>query len=176
MSFELLFKKISPRLRKIARIYKSYVISIDENDLYQEMCVHLWKNFEEEIPEGINEAYIVKGCEFQILNYLRKQKDKVYILSMETPVNEEGLRVEDLLADEKEGLDVEIDRNMVLEKLAEACTKEKEKEVFSLLLDGYTVREIGIRLGISHVMVIKHKNRIIEKMKKSGYQKGWIFT
>jgi DNA-directed RNA polymerase specialized sigma subunit len=33
-------------------------------------------------------------------------------------------------------------------------------------LEGYTVREAGEKLGISHVMVVKLKNRLINKVTK----------
>ena len=31
------------------------------------------------------------------------------------------------------------------------------------LLEGYTAREIGAKLGISHVMVLKSKNKLVNK-------------
>jgi RNA polymerase sigma factor (sigma-70 family) len=40
---------------------------------------------------------------------------------------------------------------------------EREKVVFRLYLDGLTTRDIGTRLGISHVMVVKIKKKIKEK-------------
>ena len=40
---------------------------------------------------------------------------------------------------------------------------EREKEVVFLSIDGLTVREIGVKLNISHVMVIKIKNNIKRK-------------
>jgi DNA-binding CsgD family transcriptional regulator len=43
---------------------------------------------------------------------------------------------------------------------------KREKDVFGLLLEGYTVREAGEKLGISHVMVVKLKNRLINKVTK----------
>jgi len=41
---------------------------------------------------------------------------------------------------------------------------KREKDVFGLLLEGYTVREAGGKLGISHVMVVKLKNKIIKSV------------
>lgn len=40
---------------------------------------------------------------------------------------------------------------------------DREKTVLTLLLDDLTVRKIGDRLGISHVMVVKLKCRIYEE-------------
>ena len=39
----------------------------------------------------------------------------------------------------------------------------REKEVFILALEGLTVREIGDRLGVSHVRVVKLRANIKEK-------------
>jgi RNA polymerase sigma factor (sigma-70 family) len=40
---------------------------------------------------------------------------------------------------------------------------EREQEVLRLLMEGLTVREIGDRLGISHVMVVKLWRRMRDK-------------
>ena len=40
---------------------------------------------------------------------------------------------------------------------------EKEKNVFSLLLEGYTVREVGYKLRVSHVRIVKLKQGIVKK-------------
>ena len=90
MDFETLFKKTSPRLKRIARSYNGRSFFIDEWDLYQEMFIHLWNNFKDGAPAGMNEAYIVKGCEFHILNYIRKEREKATIVSLEEPLNEDG--------------------------------------------------------------------------------------
>ena len=150
----------------MARNHNGHGSSIDEDDLYQEMCIHLWKNYKYGQPVGINEAYIVKGCEFHILNYLRKEREKVRIVSLEEPINEEGGTLKDILSDGKEPLDKFIDKDLTIEDIKNNGFTAREKEVFSLLLKGFTVREAGKELGISHVMVVKVKNRIIKKWQK----------
>jgi len=126
----------------------------------------LWKNYKDGQPAGINEAYIVRGCEFHILNILRKEREKARIASLEEPLDEDGGTLKDILPDTKEPLDKFIDRNLTIEDIKNnGCTK-REKEIFSLLLNGLTVREAGKELGISHVMVVKVKNRIIKKWQK----------
>ena len=163
MDFDTLFEKISPRLKRIARNHNNHGSFIDEDDLYQEMCIHLWIKFKDGVPDGINEAYIVRGCEFHILNYLRKEREKVTILSLEEPVNEDGGTLGDILPDTKELPDRYIDRRLTIEEIRGNGFTPREKEVFSLLLNGLTVREAGKELGISHVMVVKLKKRIIKK-------------
>jgi len=166
MDFETLLKKISPRLKSIAISHNGHGFFIDKEDLYQEMCIYLWDNFKDGVPLGINEVYIVKGCKFHILNYLRKQKEKAWIVSLEKPLNEDGYRLKDILPDKKEPLDRCIDRKTIINDIKNNGFSKREKETLPLLLEGYTVREIGEKLGISHVMVVKLKQRIIKKCQK----------
>lgn len=171
MGFDTLFERLSPRLRRIAKSRNGHGRFIDEEDLYQEMCIHLWNNFKDGVPDGINDAYIVRGCEFHILNYLRKEREKATILSLEEPINGDGDSLKDLLASSEESLDRQVERDITIEHIANGGFSRREKEVFFLLLKGYTVREAGEELGISHVMVIKFKKRIIEKCQKKGLPK-----
>ena len=164
MCFETLFRKISPRLRVMAKGYKNRLGFINEDDFYQEMCIHLWDNFKEGVPEGINEAYIVKGCRFFILNYFRKNQNKASIISFEIPIDDKGHTLGELFPDTKESLKNSLNRKFDIEDNKRILNK-RENKVFSLLIDGYTVREIGERIGVSHVMVIKIKKKIVEKLR-----------
>lgn len=163
MSFETLYKKVSPRLKKIAHYYNGRGRFIDGDDLYQEMCAHLWNNYGSGIPEDVNESYIVKGCEFHLRNYLRKEREGVTLLSLERPIDEDGNALRDLLPDTKETPDVMANRHLTIETIRNNGFSDKEKEVFLLLLEGYTLREIGGRMKISHVMVSKHKKKILKR-------------
>lgn len=166
MKFEILYERINPRLRKIASFYGRRGYSFDKDDLYQEMASHLWNNFKEGVPEGMNDSYVIKGCEFHILNYMRKEKDKVYKISMEEPLNERGDTLRETLAGGSESLDKTVDRKMLVDHIMNNGFSKREKDVFGLLLEGYTVRETGEKLGISHVMVVKLKNKLINKVTK----------
>lgn len=172
MDFETLYKRISPRLKRIAQSRNGHGFFIGKEDLYQEMCIYLWNNFKDGVPAGINDAYIIRGCEFHILNYLRKEKEKAIIFSLEEPVNDNGDTLKDILPNRNEPLDKHADKKMVFDYIKNNGFSKQEKEVFSLLSAGYTTREIGKKLGISHVMVVKCKKRIINKWqrKNNGYQ------
>lgn len=166
MDFLLLYNRIAPRLRRIARSRNGHGFFIDEDDLYQEMCVHLWNKFRDGVPSGINDSYIIKGCEFHILNYMRTKREKAQIMSLEEPVNENGYMLKDVLPAVSESMDKYIDRKMTIDSIMNNGFTKREKDVFSLLLKGYTVREAGERLGISHVMVVKLKKRLIDKWQR----------
>jgi len=162
MDFQTLSKKVSPKLKRIARRHKSYVSFVDEEDLYQEMLIHLWNNFKDGVPADINEAYIIRGCEFHILNYLRKKKGNIKILSLETPINDNGGTLRDILPSNNEKDSFDGDKKLIVEEIKRGLSK-REKDVFSLLLEGYTVREVGCKLEVSHVRVVKLKQGIIKK-------------
>ena len=55
---------------------------------------------------------------------------------------------------------------MLIEEILNDGLTRREKEVFCLALEGLTTREIGSRLGISHVRVVKLKGKIRDKCKK----------
>ena len=163
MNFNTLFTRISPRLKRIARNRNSCGFFIDQDDLYQEMCVYLWDNFKDGVPAGINNTYIIRGCEFYISNYLRKKREKVVILSLNKPIDKNGGSLENILAETNVALDKSVVNEITIDQIKKNGLTKREKEVFALLLKGYTAREAGKELGISHVMVIKFKQRIIKK-------------
>ncbi len=164
MEFEELYKRIGPRLKRIADFYGRRGYCFDRDDLYQEMAGHLWNKFKGGVPAGINDSYIIKGCEFHILNYMRKEREKIRRVSMEEPLNESGDTLRETLPGNLMPLDVSVDRKMLVDYIMNNGFSKREKDVFGLLLEGYTVREAGEKLGISHVMVVKLKNRLIDKV------------
>jgi len=164
IEFEELYQRVGPRLKRIACFYGRRGYSFDRDDLYQEMTSYLWDKFKLGVPEGLNDTYIIKGCEFHVLNYMRKEKEKVYKVSLEAPINENGDTLKENIADGQESIDKKVDKKMLVDYIMNNGFSKREKEVFGLLLGGYTVREAGERLGISHVMVVKLKNRLIDKV------------
>ena len=164
MGFGELYDRVSPRLKRIAGFYNGRGYTFDKDDLFQEMAGHLWNNFKDGAPEGLNDTYIIKGCEFHILNYMRKEREKVYKISMEEPLNESGNTLRETLSDGAESIDKTVDKKMLVDHIMNNGFSQREKEVFGLLLEGYTVREAGKKIGISHVMVVKLKNRLIKQV------------
>jgi len=164
VNFEELYKKITPILKRIARRHRTQCLFTDDNDLYQEMCVYLWNNYKNGMPENVNESYIIKGCEFHILNYLRKNRDNVTLISMEKPLGDSRDTIEDIIADTAMPVDELVDKKIIKDEIRNNGFSEKEKEAFFLLAEGMTAREAGKRMHISHVMVLKYKNRLISKL------------
>ena len=170
MDFRILLQKITPALRYIARKHLLYGF-YDEEDLYQEMCLFLWQNYANGLPMGINEAYVIKACEFHIRNFLRKGRPKTTILSLEDLISPKGLTLAEILEDEKTNIESDIDYRLTVDEIKSLGLNKKERNVISYLLKGHTVRETAKEMGCSHVMVIKHKKNIIKKWRQKGYQK-----
>ncbi len=168
MDFKILLEKITPALKAIAR--KNVLCGFyGADDLYQQMCLYLWQRFKEGMPIGINEAYVIKACEFYILNYLRKGRRAPACYSLDAPISDNQMKLQDVLSDKKKAVD-STDINISMNDIKNKNLTQKEKKVLALLLEGHTVREAASKLGISHVMVIKYKKNIIKKSKKRGYQ------
>ncbi|MCK9614199.1 MAG: sigma-70 family RNA polymerase sigma factor [Candidatus Omnitrophica bacterium] len=170
MDFRILLEKITPALKYIARKHLFYSF-YSEEDLYQEMCLYLWQHYGGGLPIGINEAYVIKGCEFHIQNFLRKGRPKAVTASLDEFITPGGLTFADILEDKRADFRLNIESKVTIDEIANIGLTDKEKSVLSYLLKGCTIREIAKELGVSHVMVLKHKKEIIKKWRKKGYQK-----
>ena len=167
MHFEELLKKISPKLKGIVWRLGGRGLLYSSDDLYQEAMVHLWARFQQGDLSDKTDSYILQGCYFYLKNYIRRVQDKACLISIHVPINEEGSELEGILCleDPKSSFD-ETDCKMLIEEILNDGLTKREKEVFCLALEGLTTREIGSRLGISHVRVVKLKGKIRDKCKK----------
>ena len=50
-----------------------------------------------------------------------------------------------------------------VEAREEKYLTDREKKILSLIMEGMSMREVGAKIGISHVMVLKIRNKIKEK-------------
>ncbi|MDD5084481.1 MAG: sigma-70 family RNA polymerase sigma factor [Candidatus Omnitrophica bacterium] len=171
MDFRILLQKVTPALKYIAR--KHLLTSLyDEEDLYQEMCLYLWQHYGHGLPIGINESYVIKGCEFHIQNFLRKGRPRVILSSLDELITPEGPTLGDVLEDKKGDSGLSMANRITIDEIKTMGLTDKERSVLSCLLKGYTVREAASQLGISHVMVLKHKKEIIKKWRKKRLPKA----
>ncbi len=171
--FEDIVKKLSPTLRRITHKLNGHFSFFDDDDLFQEALEHLWVTFQQGRLKDKTDSYILQGCYFHLKNYLRKTIDKASLTSLNELIDEEGGTLEDLLVYEDSALTENVDIRSLLESSRAKGLTERELSILSFCLEGFTVREIGKRLGVSHVMVVKLKNKIRNKWardKKSGYQ------
>ncbi len=164
MSFEVLVKRISPTLKRITYKLNGHFSFFNDEDLFQEALVHLWVDFRAGKLDDKTDSYILQGCYFYLKNYLRKTQDKLRLVSIDTLVNEDGLDLEETLATEGPlPAYANLDEGLLFERIQGLGLTPRENDILSFSMKGLTVREIGKRLGISHVMVIKLRGKIKDK-------------
>ncbi len=166
MSFERLAKRISPTLKRITHKLNGHYTFFNDEDLYQEALLHLWAGFRDGVLSDKTDSYILQGCYYHLKNYIRKTQDNVTLLSLTAPIGEDGRTMEESLPLDGTSLFDYIDGKLQLEMAEQKYLTRRENEVLSLLMDGMSMREVGSKLGISHVMVLKIRNRIKEKYRK----------
>lgn len=163
--FEDLITKISPKLKAIARKLDGRYTSFDDDDLYQEAVLSLWEKYNKDKLAGKTDSYILQGCLFFLKNHIRKVYKKIDAksVSLNAIINEDEGTLEDVLASRCiDPGSSSFETSLLLEDIYANLT-EQEREVADLSINDTTVREIGKRLGVSHVMVVKIRNRIKNK-------------
>ena len=174
--FEKYINRLSPTLKRITHRLNGHFSFFDDDDLFQEALEHLWISFREGTLEDKTDSYILQGCYFHLKNYLRTTLDKARLISLYHLIDEDGIPFEDALQIEDPSSMSAAEEDLMTEEIMASDLTGKEKLILRLSLDGLTTREIGERLGVSHVMVIKMKNKIREKCKyfkdpgKGGYR------
>jgi len=163
MNFEYIVHRVSPTLRRIAHRLNGRFSFMDEDDLFQEALLHLWVECGKGELADKTESYILQGCYFYLKNYIRKVQDHAILLSLSSSIDDEGTPLQEVLMMEDESSFDYAESRMEVEAMEEQGMTEREKEVLSLALEGLTTREIGNKLGVSHVSVVKVRNRIKEK-------------
>jgi RNA polymerase sigma factor (sigma-70 family) len=164
--FEQLLKRLSPTLKRITRKLNSNLAFMDDQDLFQEALVHLWTKFSSRDLDDKTDSYMLQGCYFHLKNHLRKNQDGPPLLSLNEPAGEDGFSLADVLpAQEATSLE-KVEGKLQLEAITGTGVSEREKAVLFCSLEDMTTREIGQKLGISHVSVVKIRNKI-----KGRYEK-----
>lgn len=163
MKFEFMVRRLSPVLKRITKRLNGHHSYFDEEDLYQEALVHLWRAHGKGSIDDKTDSYILQGCYYHLKNHLRKVRENVIFVSFNEPAGDDGASWEEMIASDESSAFAILEGKLRLQAIYDACSSERDHQVVNLLVDGMSVREIGSRLGISHVMVLKIKNRIRDK-------------
>lgn len=168
MCFEELTKKLSPTVKRIAYRLNGCYRSFSHDDLYQEALLHLWNNFNSGKLADKTDSYILQGCYFHLKNYIRKVNEKPNIISLDAQVGQEegDISLEGILY-LRSGAQEDCRNFLHVKFLAESLQNNgfslREKRILMLLREGLTTRDIGKRVGLSHVSVVKAVKKIREK-------------
>ncbi|MCX5678181.1 MAG: sigma-70 family RNA polymerase sigma factor [Candidatus Omnitrophica bacterium] len=172
-NFEDMLKRLSPRLRGIAHRLNGRFTFFNDDDLFQEALAHLWVTFANGSLSGKTDSYILQGCYFYLKNYIRTAVDKAAFTSFNEFSENDDTSLENLIPDNSQNIAKDVDERLLRESAGENMDA-REREVLELSYDGLTVREIGKRLNISHVMVVKIRSRLKSKIRllrnNIGYQ------
>lgn len=171
MTFENIIQRVSPKLKSIARNLNGHHAFGDDEDLFQEALIYLWNNSRTGKWNDKTDSYILQGCYFFLKNYLRKTEDKFKQVSLHDLTDEEA----GLFSDARPANGME--SSGVDEILHDDYLTEREKKVLAFLSEGLTLRAIGEKIGVSHVMIIKIKGNLRRKLSGyPGYQNRSFFT
>ncbi len=167
MYFEELVQKISPKLKAITHRLNGRFTFFNDEDLYQEALIHLWVDFNQRKLDDKTDSYILQGCYFHLKNCIRIIQDKKALVSLDTLVGEDANDLEDFLpaSDPKLYFDY-LNSRALVETIRNNGLTRREKDIFNLALSGLTTREIGKKLGISHVRVVRLQKKIRGKCQK----------
>jgi RNA polymerase sigma factor (sigma-70 family) len=164
-SFETLVEKLSPTLKRITCKLNGHFTFMDDQDLFQEALIHLWTDFRQGALNDKTDSYILQGCYFHLKNYIRKTQDSATIVSLNSILDEDGPHLEEtLIADDLASYD-RVESVLQIEAIG-AGISQRERDVLFFCLEGMTMREIGKKMGISHVSVLKIRNKIKERYQK----------
>jgi RNA polymerase sigma factor (sigma-70 family) len=154
---------------KLRRIVERLAPPALHDDLMQEALVHLWRA--EERHPGQRESWYLQGCRFHLQNHLRQGRsvDSIKHHHAQTP--------NPASADDGTGLSSlpepdgafweEISARDMIAALSRRLTP-REKDTLLGFADGLTAREIGKRLGISHTLVNRFRQRIAASASELG--------
>lgn len=150
-------------MRRISQRLNGHFSFFDEDDLFQEAVEHLWVAYQRGSLDDKTDSYVLQGCYFYLKNYLRKNLDKASLISLNKLADDEETDMEERLASNDRSIRDLLDDGLLTETIGSECMTDKEKRIVSLSVKGLTTREIGRRLGISHVRVVKLKKRIRQR-------------
>lgn len=175
-TFESYVKRLSPKIKSISRRLNGHFTFFNDDDLCQEALIHLWLLSRDGKLDDKTDSYILQGCYYHLKNYIRTSLDKMNAVSLENPVDEYGTLLKDLIESQDAATINDMEERILLDFIERDKLNDREKGVLDFVIAGLTTREIGAKLNISHVAVIKIKKRIkdrcgiLEKELRTSYQ------
>ena len=168
MDFEGVIKKFSPMVRRIAYKLSNRYRFFNYDDFYQEAILYLWCVFRQDKLADKTDSYILQGCYYYLKNHIRTSIDKASISSLNEILEGGDNSLEELISDTAAKNIIEDIDEVLIKEYAHEHLDSREKKIFDLSYEGFTVREIGKRLKISHVMVVKIRRRL--KARVTGFK------
>jgi len=174
--FHAIIDKLGPTLKRITYRLNGHFTFFGDEDLYQEALSYLWGMFQDGAIYGKTDSYLLQGCYFHLKNYIRKTADKAHLVSLDKLIDDNDSTLEDVLSRDDNTLAYSFGEAEIIDAAEDLGLNDREMAVFKLLMEGRTVREIGHLFGVSHVMILKIKNKlknkcaVLKNFRRSGYQ------
>jgi DNA-directed RNA polymerase specialized sigma subunit len=92
--------------------------------------------------------------------------DNANFISFESPVDEDGTMLGEIMASQDPSSSEQLEDKTLYEEVRQSGLDERELKIINMCTEGLTTREMGERLGISHVAIVKLRKKIREKCKK----------
>jgi DNA-directed RNA polymerase specialized sigma subunit len=87
------------------------------------------------------------------------------MLSLNSIMEEDGSHLEEILTTDNLASYDRVETLLQIEAMGSGIS-QRERDVLFFCLEGMTMREIGKKMGISHVSVVKIRNKIRERYQK----------
>jgi DNA-directed RNA polymerase specialized sigma subunit len=143
MSFEILVKRISPTIKKIAHKLNGHYTFFNDEDLYQEALAHLWVGFREGALGDKTDSYILQGCYYHMKNYIRKTQDNAVLVSLSNPVGEDGTVMEDMIPSDGINPLEYMESRIDMEGWKKTIFNQRETTGARIFFRRHVLREIG---------------------------------
>jgi len=155
-------KALAPDLRRIAfRAARTNVFE-DIDDTVAVMTAHLWRGWQSGFWRNKNRSYTLQSCYFHLQNHRRVMRE-TRTLSLETPIGEGDSPLSDILIDGRIWGDRQWSAWAIADGLRNNGLTLQEKAVVEWVIEGHTTREMGKKLNVSHVRVVKIQQSIRRK-------------
>lgn len=174
--FEILMNRLTPTIRRISHKLNGHFTFFNDDDLCQEALAHLWVAFNNGSLGDKTDSYILQGCYFHLKNYIRTSMDKAKLVSLDLPIDEDGTMLEEIIPSSDASMAALSANDILRKEITASGLDKRELDIIKMSIEGMTTREIGYRLGISHVAVVKLNKKIrtkcegLKKDVKQSYQ------
>src|SRR3989338_450387 len=125
-NFETLMSRLSPTIRRISHRLNGHFTFFDDDDLCQEALAHLWLMSQKGVLKDKTDSYILQGCYFHLKNYIRTSMDKVKLTSIDSPIDEDGTMLSDIIASEDHSWIYQIEDRAIYEEIRKNEFNERE--------------------------------------------------
>ena len=145
-----------------------------QEDLIQEAIIHLWLR-ETERP-GQSQSWYIQSCRFYLQNLLRKGRSVDSGKHRPTPTLHDGSGEEEEQEEVNGGIHDTLFALVCARDLVSVLSKwlsPVEKQVLNLGVDGLSLREIAVRLGLSHTTVNKYRRNIARLASRLGLDESF---